>query len=145
MSDVKDYIQEHTLDVMDVVNIAAMIERETAGSGESATIASVIYNRLCNPNYPFLNIDATIQYALGERKATLTYEDLEIDSPYNTYLYPGLPVGPISNPGLNSLKAALNPEDTGYYYYALDVDGMHHFSRNQEEHEAFLASLREDD
>lgn len=141
----EDYIQEHMLDVMDVVNIAAMIERETAGSGESATIASVIYNRLCNPNYPFLNIDATIQYALGERKAMLTYEDLEIDSPYNTYLYPGLPVGPISNPGLNSLKAALNPEDTGYYYYALDVDGMHHFSRNQEEHEAFLASLREDD
>lgn len=141
----EEYIQEQRLDVMDVVNIAAMIERETAGSGESATIASVICNRLCNPNYPYLNIDATIQYALGDRKATLTYEDLEIDSPYNTYLYPGLPVGPISNPGLNSLRAALNPADTDYYFYALDVDGMHHFSRNKEEHEAFLASLKGED
>lgn len=141
----EEYIQGQLLDVLDVVNIAAMIERETAGSGESATIASVIYNRLCDPNYPYLNIDATIQYALGEHKATLTYEDLEIDSPYNTYLYPGLPAGPISNPGLNSLKAALNPASTDYYYYALDVDGMHHFSRNKEEHEAFLAALRGDD
>ncbi len=141
----EEYIQEQLMDVMDVVNIAAMIERETAGSGESATIASVIYNRLCNPNYPYLNIDATIQYALGDHKATLTYEDLEIDSPYNTYLYPGLPAGPISNPGLNSLKAALHPEDTSYYFYALDVDGMHHFTKNKEEHDAFLESLRGDE
>ncbi len=137
------YIQSHYLTVGDVVNVAAMIERETAGSGESATIASVIYNRLCDPAYPYLNIDATIQYALGERKANLTYEDLEIDSPYNTYKYSGLPVGPISNPGLNSLKAAIWPESTDYYYYALGNDGVHHFSENAQQHQAFLESLKE--
>lgn len=138
------YIKSQYLTIRDVVNVAAMIERETAGSGESATIASVIYNRLCNPNYPYLNIDATIQYALGERKANLSYEDLEIDSPYNTYRNTGLPIGPIANPGLNSLKAAVWPEDTDYYYYALGNDGVHHFSRNAEEHQKFLDSLNED-
>lgn len=141
----EDYIQKHTLTVRDVVIVASMIERETAGSGESATIASVIYNRLVSPDYLYLNIDATIQYALGERKPNLTIEDTKIDSPYNTYINPGLPIGPISNPGLNSLRAALHPEDTDYYYYALKTDGMHHFSRNQEEHDAFLASLEEED
>lgn len=141
----EDYIRSQYLTIRDVVNIAAMIERETAGSGESATIASVIYNRLASPDYPYLNIDATIQYALGERKANLTYDDLEIDSPYNTYRNPGLPIGPISNPGLNSLNAALHPQDTDYFWYALDTDGTHHFSQTQAEHEAFLASLQEDE
>ncbi len=138
-----EYIASHYLTIRDVVNVAAMIERETAGSGESATIASVIYNRLCDPSYPYLNIDATIQYALGERKAVLSYEDLQIDSPYNTYRYSGLPAGPISNPGLNSLKAAIWPDETKYYYYALGNDGVHHFSKNAEEHQAFLESLKE--
>lgn len=135
-------IKARQLNIRDVVNIASMIERETAGSGESAKIASVIYNRLCNPDYPYLNIDATIQYALGERKASLSYEDTQIDSPYNTYTNPGLPVGPISNPGLNSLSAALHPEDTAYYFYALDVDGTHHFSQTSEEHNQFLENLQ---
>lgn len=139
------YIDSQELTIFEVVTVAAMIERETAGSGESATIASVIYNRLANPNYPYLNIDATIQYALEEHKAELTYEDLKIDSPYNTYLYTGLPIGPISNPGLSSLKAAIWPENTSYYYYALDTDGLHHFSKNAQEHEEFLESLKGDD
>lgn len=138
------YIQSQYFTVRDVVSIASMIERETSGSGESATIASVIYNRLASPDYPYLNIDATIQYALGERKPNLTYDDLEIDSPYNTYRNPGLPAGPISNPGLNSLNAALHPEETDYFWYALDTDGTHHFSQTQAEHEEFLASLQED-
>lgn len=141
----ESYIQSNYLSVHDVVIIASMIERETAGSGESDIISSVIYNRLCDPDYPYLNIDATIQYALGERKANLSLEDLEIDSPYNTYKNPGLPIGPISNPGLNSLKAALYPEDTDYFYYALDVDGTHHFTSTYNEHQEFLASLEQDD
>lgn len=139
-----EYIKDHQLSVRDIVIVASMIERETAGSGESDTIASVIYNRLCNPDYPYLNIDATIQYALGERKPNLSIEDTQIDSPYNTYVNPGLPAGPISNPGLNSLRAALRPEDTDYYYYALSPNGKHHFSSNQEEHDAFLDSLEEE-
>ena len=140
----ESYIQSQYLSIRDVVTVASMIERETAGTGESATIASVIYNRLCDPDFPYLNIDATIQYALGEHKAELSLDDLQIDSPYNTYTNPGLPAGPISNPGLSSLNAALHPEETDYYFYALDTDGTHYFSETAEEHQAFLDSLAEE-
>ena len=83
----------------------------------------VIYNRLCSKQYPLLQIDATIQYILEERKEELSAEDLAISSPYNTYKNPGLPAGPIANPGLNSIKAALYPQDTSYSvsYTHLDV------------------------
>lgn len=138
----QEEIDARRMTVRDVVIVASMIERETAGTSESATIASVIYNRLCDPDTLYLGIDATVQYALGEWKATLTYEDLQVNSPYNTYKNAGLPVGPISNPGLSSLRAALHPEDTNYYYYALDVDRTHHFSETYEEHQAFLESLK---
>ena len=78
-------------------------------------------------------------YALGGVNRPLTYEDTQIDSPYNTYKHAGLPVGPISNPGLSSIAAALNPADTDYYFYALDKStGAHHFSKTYDEHNAFL-------
>ena len=67
-----------------------------------------------------------------------------VDSPYNTRRYPGLPVGPIANPGLASIQAALNPEDTDYFFYALDTDGTHHFSETNQEHEQFLSQLEND-
>lgn len=134
------YIQQHKFGMYELLTVASMIEKETAGVSESGQIASVIYNRLCNPGeYPYLNIDATIVYALGGVDHALTYDDLEIDSPYNTYKYAGLPAGPISNPGLNSITAALNPSVTSYYYYALDEStGFHHFSKTAAEHENFL-------
>lgn len=132
------------LTVKDVVTVASMIEKETAYSGESPTIASVIYNRLSDPyNYPKLQIDATVVYALGG-KNDLTSDDLKFDSPYNTYLYDGLPPGAISNPGAFSLKAALNPADTDYRFYALDPTAeypQHKFFKTLKEHEAFLKSL----
>ena len=136
------YIEDHRFTIREVVIVASLIEEETAGNAESAKIASVIYNRLTNAAaYPYLDIDASILYALGEHKEVLTAEDLKIDSPYNTRINPGLPVGPISNPGLASLKAALNPENTNYHYYALDEEtGLHHFSGTYEEHQAFLQS-----
>ncbi len=135
------YIAAHQMTLREVMIVASMIERETAHTGENTTIASVIYNRLTNPNYPHLDIDATLVYALGG-KTDLTAEDKEIDSPYNTYKCEGLPPTPISNPGLYSIKAALAPADTAYYFYALDPeDGAHHFSRTYEEHVAFLNSL----
>ena len=137
----QNYIDEHKLTVKEVIIIASMIEKETSFSGESPTIASVIYNRLTNPsNYPKLNIDATVVYALGG-KTDLTTEDLQVDSPYNTYLYEGLPPGPISNPGAYSLKAALNPADTKYYFYALDYSSearAHAFFKTYKEHQNFL-------
>ena len=114
---------------------------------------SVIFNRLADPaNYPYLNIDATIVYALNG-KSELTKEDLEIDHPYNTYKNKGLPPGPISNPSQNSIAAALDPEVTvdengkkvKYYYYAYDpATKDHHFSKTYQEHQAFLDSLKEE-
>lgn len=136
----EDYIAGHQLTVYEVMIVASMVEREAAGASESATIASVIYNRLCDPtNFPYLQIDATVVYALGGISGSLTEDDLKVDSPYNTYNHSGLPVGPISNPGLSSISAALNPSDTEYYFYALDNStGSHHFSKTYDEHNAFL-------
>ncbi|MBQ9930668.1 MAG: endolytic transglycosylase MltG [Oscillospiraceae bacterium] len=140
----QDYIDQHKITIKEVVIIASMIEKETAHTGEIRNISSVIYNRLTNPaNYPKLNIDATIVYALGG-KTDLTAEDMKVDSPYNTYLYDGLTPGAISNPGLFSLKAALDPADTNYYFYALDPNAYpraHKFFTNYDDHKDFLASL----
>ena len=82
-----------------------------------------------------LQIDATIQYALGEQKAELTIADTRIDSPYNTYKYPGLPEGPINNPSLASIDAAIAPTKTDYMYFLNDVaTGETVFSRTFDEH-----------
>ena len=129
--------------IHEVVIVASMIEKESAGNEESPRIASVIYNRLFNwggtPAY--LNIDASIVYAL-DGKTDLTAEDLRVESPYNTYTHTGLTPGAISNPGLASLKAALNPAETNYYYYVLNpAEGEHKFSTTLDEHNAFIASL----
>lgn len=138
------YIEANKMDIRQVVTVASLIEKETANTDESFTIASVIYNRLTNQaEYPYLNIDAALLYALGHKDA-LTTEDLQTDTPYNTYLYKGLIPGPIANPGLNSLNAALNPDSTNYHYYVLDTNSEireHHFSNTYEEHLKFIESL----
>lgn len=131
---------EHGYTLHQIVTVASLVEMEAGKDTERATIASVIYNRLSSSYYPYLQIDATIQYALEERKESLTYEDLEIDSPYNTYKYTGLPPGPIANPGLASIRAALTPEDTGYYFYALNKSGSHNFFATQSQFEYFVNS-----
>jgi len=132
------------LSIRQVVITASMIEKETANNNESYTISSVIFNRLRNSaNYPYLNIDATLIYALNgnidpETGLTkpLTSADLQMDHPYNTYNHRGLPPGPISNPGRNSLDAALDPENTGYYYYVYNPEtGKHLFAKTLAEHE----------
>lgn len=127
-----------------VVIIASLIEKEAANDDERATIASVIYNRLKSSQYPYLQIDAAVQYALPERKEKLTEEDLQVDSPYNTYLHKGLPAGPIASPGLASIKAALSPAKTDYYFYALGTDGKHHFFKTYQAHVNFKNSLPND-
>ena len=129
---------ERGMTMQEVVTVASMIEKEAANDDERAMIAAVIYNRI-EAGMP-LQIDSTIMYVLPEHKDVLTVEDTKIDSPYNTYNRTGLPAGPISNPGLSSISAALNPADTSYYYYALDDStGLHHFSESYDEHQAFLA------
>ena len=134
-------ITDGRLSLYDLITVASLVEKETAKTSESASIASVIYNRLCSKLYPCLEIDATIQYALAERKEVLSNADKGVISPYNTYTNAGLPAGPIANPGMNSIRAALYPAETNYYFYALNADGVHHFSETYYEHQNFLAEL----
>lgn len=117
----------------DVVIIASMIEREAQVDEERPLVAAVIWNRLQDDM--LLQIDATIQYALGETKPVLTFDDLKIDSPYNTYKNAGLPPTPIANPRLASLQAAADPAAVDYRYYVARADGTgkHYFSRTYEE------------
>jgi len=146
----QSYIDSHRITIREVVIIASLIEKETAGADESYKIASVIYNRLSDSSTPhFLNIDAALVYALdgnidpatGKSKP-LTEEDKLLNSPYNTYMYTGLIPTPIANPGRDCLNAALVPEDTDYYYYAYNPDtGRHHFTNTYDEHLAFLQKL----
>lgn len=123
----------------DIVTIASMIEKETDGE-DYKTISSVIYNRLTNPaseTVGYLQIDATLVYINGGKVPTLA--DREIQSPYNTYLHQGLPAGPISNPGMQSLLAAMEPESTNYYFYVLNPEtGKHEFTRTYAEHDALV-------
>ncbi len=133
-------VRESGYSLREIVTVASLIEMEAGVDTERATIASVIYNRLSSSSYPYLQIDATIQYALEERKTSLTNDDLEIDSPYNTYKYAGLPPGPITNPGMASIRAALDPESTGYYFYALNKHGSHNFFTTMSQFEYFVYS-----
>ena len=126
----------------EVVTVASLIEKETDGR-DQANIASVIYNRLNNvgETYHLLQIDASQIYGLGDRfSGKLSQADLDIDTPYNTHIHEGLPPTPISNPGLASLRAALEPSETGYYFYALGKDGVHHFFATYREFLNFVNS-----
>ncbi len=122
------YAESKNLTPYDVLTIASMVEREVAVPSERAVVAGVIYNRLRLGMT--LGIDATVQYALGYWKTNLTESDLQIDSPYNTRRFPGLPPGPICNPGLASIEAAAHPADVAYLYYVArnDGSGRHYFA-----------------
>lgn len=118
-------------DIEKVITVASIVEKEARVDEERSTIASVIYNRM-NADMT-LSIDATVLYAHGYHKDKLYYKDLEIDSPFNTYMYKGLPVGPISNPGAPSIIAALKPANTDYLFYVLENDYEHYFTNNDED------------
>ena len=125
-----------------ILTIASLIEKETDGT-DRENVASVIYNRLNNvgETYHMLQIDASLIYGLGDRyTGKLTESDLEFDSPYNLSKHEGLPPTPIGNPGLASIQAAVEPASTGYYFYALGKDGVHHFFKTYREHVNFVNS-----
>ena len=109
----QESIEASELSFHDIVIVASLVEKEAVNVAEAGKIASVIYNRLCSQLYPCLNIDATIQYVLPERKDVLTNADKAVISPYNTYTNAGLPVGPIANPGMNALRAAQSGDPVG--------------------------------
>ncbi|HHX22513.1 MAG TPA: endolytic transglycosylase MltG [Thermoanaerobacterales bacterium] len=115
-----------------IVTIASIIEAEAQLDSERPIIAGVIYNRL-RIGKP-LELCATVAYVLDEHKEVLTFDDLEVESPYNTYKNVGLPPGPIGAPGLSSLMAAVNPADVEYLYFVAKGDGSHIFSKTFSEH-----------
>lgn len=127
-------LKERNLTVHQLLTEASLVEREVVVPEERAQVAGVIDNRLKQKMK--LQIDATVQYALGKQKDRLLYSDLKIDSPYNTYLHEGLPPGPIANPGLDAIKAALAPEASEYLYYVTKKDGTggHLFAQTYQEH-----------
>lgn len=118
----------------EVITIASIIEQEAKLEEERAIIGGVMYNRL--KDNMKLQMCSTVQYALEKKKANLSYEDLEVESPYNTYKYGGLPAGPICSPGEASIKAAFQPEEHNYYFFVVkDIElGSHAFSSTANEH-----------
>jgi UPF0755 protein len=124
--------KEMNMTMDQVVTLASIIEREAKLDSERKTISAVFHNRL--KKNMMLQSCATVQYLLKEQKEVLTYKDLEIESPYNTYKHAGLPPGPIASPGLKSIEAALYPEDVDYLYFVTKGDGSHIFTKTYSEH-----------
>jgi UPF0755 protein len=125
------------------VTLASIVEKEAVVPQERSRIAGVFTSRL-RQGWT-LGSDPTVEYALGIRQTAdqpLTFDQVKIASPYNTYINPGLPPTPIASPGLASLKATLYPEDTPYLYFVARYDGTHVFSRTLAEHEAAQAAIR---
>ncbi len=116
------------------VIMASILEKEAANSAEMPIVAGILSNRL-KKGMP-LQVDATFMYLLGKKSSELTVDDLRIDSPYNTYIHKGLPPGPIDNPGMDAILAALHPAKTPYYFYLHDSHGIIHYARTFEEHKA---------
>jgi UPF0755 protein len=121
------------------VVMASIVEREGFFDKDRAAIAGVFYNRL-RAGMP-LQSDATVAYAKGQAGADISEEDKQLKSPYNTYLNPGLPPGGISNPGLASIQAAIQPQQVPYLYYLTDKDGKAHFSKTYPQHQQCQVNL----
>ncbi|MFX3624507.1 MAG: endolytic transglycosylase MltG [Ectobacillus sp.] len=130
-------MKQRQLDVHQFITIASLIEEEATGYTDRQKIASVFYNRL-KADMP-LQTDPTVLYALGKHKERVLYADLKVDSPYNTYKVKGLPVGPIANAGDQSMKAAVEPAQTDYYYFLAAPSGEVFYARTLEEHNALKA------
>jgi len=123
--------------IHEIMTLASMIEREAGSDEERPRIAAVMYNRLNSRDFPRLEIDATIHYAIAGTDRPFS---TDIDHLYNTYLHEGLPPGPIANPGIASIRAALYPDSTNEYFYALNRQGTHNFFTTYAQHNAFVQS-----
>lgn len=127
----KERFQKLDRSVDEIVTLASIVEWEANGNEEKPIISGLYWNRLDRGMR--LQADPTVNYAVGERRRLL-YEDYRTEHPYNTYLHRGLPPGPITNPSLSSIKAALYPEEHNYLYMVASPDGDHAFSETFEEH-----------
>jgi len=125
------------------VTLASIIEKETGAPEERPTVASVYFNRM-EKRIP-LQADPSVIYAellQGSYSGALHHADMEFKSAYNTYTHPGLPPGPIGNPGRTSLEAAMHPANTDYFYFVSNGNGHHRFARSLEEHNRNVAAYR---
>lgn len=129
-STIKDNLKDTNVD--EIITMASIVEKEAKVQEERPVIAGVFYNRL-KINMP-LESCATLEYALGVHKEVYSIKDTQVESPYNTYRNPGLPIGPISNPGKKSIEAALYPEKVDYLFFVANGDGTHKFAKTYSEH-----------
>ena len=134
--------KERNMTLQEVVNLASIVEKEAVIDEDRPIIASVFYNRL-EIGMP-LQSDATLQYIFETRKKSITYNDLKIDSPYNTYIKKGLPPTPIANPSIKSIEAVLEPSNTDYLYFVASIDGGNVYSKTYEEHKTNVNKYRKD-
>ncbi len=135
-------LEESEHSIHEIMTLASIIEREARTSEDRYLISGVLYNRLSR-NMP-LQVDPTVAYALGEHRYMTTYEDLKVDSPYNTYMHEGLPVGPIANPGKDAIQAAIQPQETDYLYFYARYNGEVIYSNTYEEHNAIHQQYRQE-
>ncbi|MDD4737654.1 MAG: endolytic transglycosylase MltG [Candidatus Pacebacteria bacterium] len=131
-TELKNEIEKQGKTIEEIIIMASVIEKEVRTLEDKKNISDVLWKRI-NANMP-LQTCATVLYALGEKKSSVSTTDTQIDSPYNTYKYRGLPIGPISNPGMNSILAAIYPTKNNYWYYLSAPDGKTHFSTTLNEH-----------
>ena len=129
---IQDQIQSSDMSLHEIITLASLIEKETGMNGERKQISSVFHNRLKRKMR--LQTDPTVIYAIENFDGNIRKKDLDIDSPYNTYRYKGLPPGPIASPGIKSIVAALNPIKTNHLYFVSKKDGSHQFSSSLKEH-----------
>lgn len=130
--DMRKQTREMGFTIHEIVTLASIIEKE--GSAELDKISSVFHNRLMSADFSYLESCATVIYVTKQPKDRLTYADINVDSPYNTYINKGLPPGPIASPGAQALEAAIYPAKTDYFYFSATEGGKNSFSKTYEEH-----------
>ena len=139
--EMSEEMNKKRLTLKEVITMASIIEGETRNDSEKKTIAGVYFNRLKKKMR--LEADPTVQYVVpGGPKKRLTYSDLKFQSPYNTYLNRGLPPGPINNPGLSSIMAAIYPDQNKYLYFVAKGDGTHRFAETYDEHKKNITQYK---
>jgi len=130
--DLRGEIKEQKKTIFDIVTMASLIEKEVKTQEDKKLVSGILWKRLKN-RIP-LQVDATITYITGKQTTRISKEETQLDSPYNTYKYLGLPIGPISNPGFDSILASIYPQNNDYWYYLSIPEGKTIFSKTLEEH-----------
>ena len=131
-SELKEEIKRQGKTIFEIITMASLIEKEVKTKEDKEVVSGILWKRLKN-NIP-LQVDATISYITGKKTTEISIEETKIDSLYNTYKYKGLPLGPVCNPGLESIKAAIYPKNSEYWYYLSTPEGETIFSKTLEEH-----------